>query len=117
MLAAWKNADVEALVGFFTENAVVADPRGAQHGIEAIRKQFAEDIAMTPSTSCDIKKVLTDGSTVMAERVDSFVTLGRPLTMEVVGVFDVDESGRITRWREYFDIQSLTAQMESSGEG
>jgi limonene-1,2-epoxide hydrolase len=112
MLAAWENADVETLTGFFSENALVEDPRGSQHGIEAIRKQFAEDIAMTPSTSCDIRKLLTDGSTVMAERVDSFTTLGHPLTMDVVGVFDVDVSGRITRWHEYFDIQSLTAQME-----
>jgi limonene-1,2-epoxide hydrolase len=66
---------------------------------------------MTPSTSCDIKQLLTDGSTVMAERVDTFTTLGHPLSMEVVGVFDVDEMGRVKRWHEYFDIQSLTAQM------
>jgi limonene-1,2-epoxide hydrolase len=112
MLAAWDNANAETLVRFFSEEAVVADPRGAQRGIGAIRKQFEEDIAMTPSTSCDIKKLLTDGGTVMAERVDTFTTLGHPLSMEVVGVFDVDAEGRISRWHEYFDIQSLTAQME-----
>ena len=93
MLAAWENADVKTLTGLFSENAVVEDPRGAQHGMEAIRKQFAEDISMTPSTSCDIKKLLTDGSTVMAERVDSFTTLGHLLSMDDVGVFDVDASG------------------------
>jgi limonene-1,2-epoxide hydrolase len=111
MLAAWENADAETLVGFFSEGAVVADPRGEQRGIGAIRKQFEEDIAMTPSTSCDIRKLLTDGSTVMTERVDTFTTLGHPLSMEVAGVFDVDAGGRITPWHEYFDIQSLTAQM------
>jgi limonene-1,2-epoxide hydrolase len=90
MLAAWENADAGTLIGFFSEDAVVADPRGEQRGIDAIRTQFEEDIAMTPSTWCNITKLLTDGSTVMAERVDTFTTLGHPLSMEVAGVFDVD---------------------------
>jgi ketosteroid isomerase-like protein len=36
MLAAWENADAGMLVGFFSEDAVVADPRGEQRGISAI---------------------------------------------------------------------------------
>jgi limonene-1,2-epoxide hydrolase len=117
MLASWENARADTLVGFFSESAEVTDPRGTQRGIDAIRKQFEDDIAMTPSTSCAIRTLLSNGRTVMAERLDSFVTLGHPLTMDVVGVFDVDTSGQINRWREYFDIQSLTAQMEGARQG
>lgn len=50
----------------------------------------------------------------MAERVDSFVRLGHTLAMDLAGDFDVDANGRITRWHEYADIQSLTNQTESS---
>jgi len=31
--------------------------------------------------------------------------------MEVVGVFDVDERGKITRWRDYYDLSTLVEQV------
>jgi limonene-1,2-epoxide hydrolase len=35
--------------------------------------------------------------------------------MELVGVFDVDDEGRITRWREYYDFQSFQEDLAAAG--
>jgi limonene-1,2-epoxide hydrolase len=43
----------------------------------------------------------------MVERVDNFKIQGRPFDLEVAAVFNVDDNGRITRWRDYYDLKSL----------
>jgi hypothetical protein len=55
---------------------------------------------MVPSTVVDIKSLAVNGGTVLTARVDNFEVGGTPIAMEVMGAFDVDGSGRITRWRE-----------------
>jgi limonene-1,2-epoxide hydrolase len=62
----------------------------------------------------DIKTLVAGGSNVMVERVDSFQIGGKPFQMEVVGVFEVDQ-GRIKRWRDYYDLKSITDQIEAAG--
>ena len=62
---------------------------------------------MVPSTTVDIKTLTTDRGVVMVEREEPFVIEGKPIDHEVVGVFDVDDNGRITRWRDYYDLTSL----------
>ena len=41
------------------------------------------------------------------ERKERFAVEGRAMEHEVVGVFDVDDDGKITRWRDYYDLMSL----------
>jgi Limonene-1,2-epoxide hydrolase catalytic domain len=59
---------------------------------------------MVPSTTVDVKSIVATGGTVLTERVDNFKIDGKPIGMEVVGVFDVDANGRITRWRDYYRL-------------
>ena len=68
-----------------------------------------------PSTSIDIKKLVASGGTVMVERVDNFKLGGKPFDLEVAGVFDVDDNGRIKRWRDYYDLKSLEDRFTSAG--
>ena len=60
---------------------------------------------IVPSTTVDIKALVANGGAVMFERVDDF-EIGKPFDLEVVGVFDVDDNGRITRWRDCYDLRS-----------
>jgi limonene-1,2-epoxide hydrolase len=115
-LAVWVRSDVDELVGFFTDDAVYTDgPRGVHYGIDAIRAELATMVKMIPSTSIDIKTLVADGGTVMVERVDNFKIAGKPFDMDVAAAFDVDEHGRIRRWREYYDLKSITDRVEAAG--
>ena len=106
--AAFRASDVDELISFFSDDAVYIDgPRGVHRGAEAIRNEFATQVAMVPSTTVDIKTLTTRRGAVMVEREERFEVEGRPIDHEVVGVFNVDDNGRITRWRDYYDLTSL----------
>jgi limonene-1,2-epoxide hydrolase len=107
-LAATHTSDVEQLAGFFSVDAVYVDgPRGTYSGIDAIRAALEAQVQVTPSLTVDVKTLVVDGTTVFAERVDSFEVQGKWFALEVVGVFELDDDGKIKRFRDYYDLQSL----------
>jgi limonene-1,2-epoxide hydrolase len=113
--AAVREPNVDELAGFFSADAVYIDgPRGTYSGIDAIRAEFESMVQVSPSVVVDIKTLVTDGTTVIAERVDSFEMQGKWFDMDVVGVFEVDGQGKIKRYRDYYDLQSLTDKIASA---
>jgi limonene-1,2-epoxide hydrolase len=107
-LAAWKRSDVDELVSFISDDAVYTDgPRGTHHGIDAIKAELQSMVKMFPSTVIDVRTLVADGRTVMVERVDNFEVQAKPFGLEVAAVFELDGDGRINRWREYYDLQSI----------
>jgi limonene-1,2-epoxide hydrolase len=62
---------------------------------------------MVPSTTVDIKFLAMDGRAVLVERTEHFEVGGKPIDHDVVGVFEVNEDGKFTRWRDYYDVTSL----------
>lgn len=51
------------------------------------------------------------GNTVLTERTDRFTLLdGRTVSLRVMGAFEVAD-GRITQWRDYFDLNQWLSQM------
>jgi limonene-1,2-epoxide hydrolase len=106
--AAFLQSDVAELVSFFSDDAVYIDgPRGVHRGIDAIRSEFAALAQMVPSTTVDIKFLAMDGRAVLVERTEHFEVGGKPIDHDVVGVFEVNEDGQFTRWRDYYDVTSL----------
>src|SRR6516164_8226096 len=94
-IASWENATVEKMSGFLSEDAVYADRRGVQSGLDAIKKHWERDLQMTPSTTVDIKSIASNGGTVMVERMDTFPIEGKTFSFEIVGVFEVGDGGLI----------------------
>jgi limonene-1,2-epoxide hydrolase len=62
-----------------------------------------------------VKSLITDGETVMLERVDGFSIGGQEFSMEVMAAFEVNTDGRIRRWHESYDLKSITDQIEAAG--
>ena len=51
------------------------------------------------------------GNVVFTERVDRFQIGDGWLELPLVGVFEVDDEGLITLWRDYFDLSSYQRQL------
>lgn len=52
-----------------------------------------------------------DRGQVLTERVDSFdMPGGKTISLPVMGTFEL-EDGKITAWRDYFDLATFTSQM------
>lgn len=106
--AAFVQSDVTELSSFFSDGAVYIDgPRGVHRGIDAIRGEFAALAEMVPSTTVDIKFLAIDGRAVLVERTEHFEVEGKPIDHDVVGVFEVNEDGQFTRWRDSYDVTTL----------
>lgn len=54
-----------------------------------------------------IHRIAADGSAVLTERTDALVVGPLRLQFWVCGVFEV-HAGRITLWRDYFDVWDIT---------
>ena len=51
------------------------------------------------------------GETVLTERIDRLQVGGKPVEMKLMGVFELNDQGQISAWRDYFDMGQLTRQI------
>lgn len=58
----------------------------------------------------DMKNVAASGNVVFTERVDWSFSKGRWVSIPLVAVFELDDAGRITAWREYLDVAAVSKQ-------
>ena len=81
-------------------------------GKEAIR-EFVAGFAGVPPGRLVIHHQIASGKLVMNERTDYITINGRPVTLPICGVFEI-EDGQIKAWREYFDLGPAKAAYGSS---
>ena len=104
--------DVKELGAYFTEDAVYHNipvaPVSGRAAIEATLEQF-----LRPATSCafEMVAIASNGNVVLTERVDRFVLGGKTIALPVMGTFELTADGKISAWRDYFDMQQFTSQM------
>jgi limonene-1,2-epoxide hydrolase len=106
--AAWERKDPDELLGWFAPDAVYHNmPVEPAKGHDAIRAVFDMFLPMATSIRFEILSLGVDGNRVYTERVDHFETVdGRTIPLPVAGVFEIAD-GKITAWRDYFDLQTF----------
>ena len=62
----------------------------------------------------DLGDGVVDGNTVLVERLDRHRVGNSWVELPVMGVFVVVD-GRITEWRDYFDMNVFVSQMAAAG--
>lgn len=114
LFAAWTRINLDEIMTYFTADAVWDNvPMNAPaKGAAAIREMtqgFLKDM-----TSFDVKllKTLHVGNVLVNERVDTVVMKnGKKAAIPVVGVFELNDAGKVTVWRDYFDLATFTKQI------
>lgn len=88
-------------------------PAGPVTGPSAVKAVF-DQIPMKGMNWQTHAIAATGGQVVLTERTDRFTLMdGREVALRVMGAFEV-EGGRITHWRDYFDMNQWLAQMAPS---
>jgi limonene-1,2-epoxide hydrolase len=114
--AAWSdNVGAAELAAFFTGDAVYHNiPLAPVTGREAIENNIASFIRPgapgIESIQFRVINIAANGPVVMTERVDVFKLPDRSFELPVMGTFEVSE-GKISAWRDYFDINQFTNRM------
>ena len=110
--AAWGKGDLDAIVEFFTDDAVYHNiPIAPVTGKQAIRDTIAGFTAGVDSVEFRVLNIAADGNVVLTERVDAFITPSVTIELPVMGTFEVVD-GKIAAWRDYFDLNQFMSQMQ-----
>ena len=109
---AWSGGDVDALMGYFAGDAIYHNiPVAPVSGTEEIRKTIDGFAAMSKETEWVVHQIAeTDAGVVLTERTDRFKIGGNWIEIPVMGTFEV-HGGKITAWRDYFDMNQFTSQL------
>ena len=107
-LAAAQERDYDVSLPLLAEDVEYQNmPLPPVHGREAVRETLEALLAMCTDSEWVVHRELADGPLVMNERTDRFLLKGEWADLPVAGVFEVHD-GRITLWRDYFDMFDMT---------
>lgn len=110
LVAAFNTKDVDAIMEFFTDDAVYHNmPMGPVKGTEGVRGLITGFIGPAEKLDWEILNIAQTGNTVLAERIDRFVINGKEVVLPCFGAFDMRD-GKIAEWRDYFDMATWTKQ-------
>ena len=104
--------NAEQCASFFSDDAVYHNiPLDPILGRDNIRDTIAMFLGMADKVWFETLHIVADGPLVMTERIDHFPKDGRDIALPVMGAFEVNGDGKITAWRDYFDMNQFTNQM------
>ena len=110
--AAASTKDPEVLRSFLADEVVYHNiPMEPAEGIEAAMAVINVFVGMCDSLEFEVHHLATDGTTVLTERTDTFTIKGKTAPLRVMGAFTVTD-GKITAWRDYFDMGQVSAIFE-----
>jgi limonene-1,2-epoxide hydrolase len=105
--------DLDAALAPLTDDATyqIAVPSFAPiAGRAAIKAELVHMQTRVLQQRHDMKNVAANGSVVFTERVDWSFSKGRWVSIPLVAVFELNDAGGITAWREYLDVLAVSKQ-------
>lgn len=104
---AWDNQDAEAVFAACSSEIVYGNgPLKDIVGLKALQDYFNPVLKAAKKIEFRVSRLVADGAVVSIERVD-YITLGdKTYEVPVAGFLTIDEAGKISEWRDYFDTQS-----------
>ncbi|MGB1088955.1 MAG: limonene-1,2-epoxide hydrolase family protein, partial [Alphaproteobacteria bacterium] len=112
-IAACETGDAENLIPFFAEDAIYHNiPMEPVTGKDAIRATLSMFMGNAEEVIFDTPFIAeTANGDVLTERLDKFRYGENWLKIRVMGTFEFDAEGKITHWRDYFDMGEFQSQM------
>src|SRR6266446_855112 len=109
--AAIAKGDLDAVIAFFTDDAVYHNiPLEPVVGPAAIRSTIEGFTGSVESLEFRVLAIAANGGTVLTERVDVFNLPTSSIELPVMGAFEV-VGEQISAWRDYFDLNQFMSQL------
>lgn len=114
MIDGFNKIDLDAIVDCFADDAIYDNvPMAAVQGTDAIRTTLQGFMGAASEVQWDIVNIVADGGVVLTERVDKFKINDQWIELRVMGAFEVAD-GKITAWRDYFDMNQFQTQFAAA---
>ncbi len=113
-IAAVERKDIEAAAAMLADDVSYENvPIAPIVGRDAARATLEAFLGPAEEVDWPVRRQVVSGRHVFNERLDRFRLDGGWLELPVAGVFEVDDTGSITLWRDYFDMATYTRQLEA----
>ena len=111
--AVWSKLDIDAIMDFFAEDGVWHNiPMPAVVGKANVRAAITGFLATSTNAEFEIHFIGSScEGVVLTERTDKFDLNAKQITLPVMGTFELVD-GKITKWRDYFDLQTFVDQQK-----
>ena len=110
-LAALETHDSARLAPYLTDDVVYHNiPLDPAVGIDATLAFIEGFFGMCDGMTIENLHVAVRGNVVLTERVDTFTVGELVAPLQVMGTFEVRD-GKISAWRDYFDLTAITAAL------
>jgi limonene-1,2-epoxide hydrolase len=118
--------DKESWLGLFAEDAFLADPVGksmldpegkGHRGKEAIERFWDKVIAKANLTLVASQRIACDNTCVAVLRATNDLGGGIVTVVDMVGLYEVNEDGKLSSLKVYWDFDKLLAQLKEQGIG
>ena len=87
-------------------------PIGKNIGPDAMRAFLGVMAGNVDEVQFVIHRQTATGNVVMNERTDRFRVGEAWMDLKVAGIFEVDDDGKVSLWRDYFDMAEFNAEMQ-----
>lgn len=109
--AAWVRDDLDAVLALCTQDLTAVNvPIGPIHGKAAARAFFEKFGKGMSQKRYDVERILVSGDVAVVEGVENYLKKGKAVSLPYMSVFKF-EGGKISEWRDYFDIQTVLRQL------
>ena len=107
----FERKNIDEIMGYFTDDAVYHNmPMEPARGKDAIRATINSFLPGSDRIEFKILHTASNNNIVFNERMDMFDMGEKRVEVPVAGMFEVRD-GKITLWRDYFDLQTYTKQL------
>ena len=114
-IAAWNEKDIDRVMSFFTPDAVYHNiPVAPVQGTDGIRAVIDGYTAAATKIDWLVTQIAeTANGVVLTERLDGFMFGSKRVELPVMGAFEL-QGGKISAWRDYFDMAQFQRQMAAN---
>ena len=110
--------DIDAAVGHLADEISYENmPVQPVKGKEDVRNLMSGFLAASTEVEWKVLRQHCVGKVVFNERLDRFKMNGGWLELPVAGIFEVNDDGKITLWRDYFDMGTYMDQLTKLMQG
>ena len=105
--------DLESALEMVTDDIEYDNvPIGKNIGPDAMRAVLGGMAGNVDEVQFVIHRQTVTGNVVMNERTDRFRVGDAWMDLKVAGIFEVNDAGQVTLWRDYFDMGEFNEQMQ-----
>lgn len=113
LVTACEARDLDAVCALVTDDIEYDNvPIGKNIGPDAMRAFLGVMAGNVDEVQFVIHRQTVTGNVVMNERTDRFRVGDAWMDLKVAGIFEVNDAGQVTLWRDYFDMGEFNEQMQ-----